>query len=150
MTELKRILLVEDKAQDVELTLRALAESNLANQVDVARDGVEALDYIYSRGKFSARPPGLPAVVLLDIKMPRLTGLEVLRQLRADPNFRSLPIVMLTSSREEPDLAESYALGVNAYIVKPVLFERFLEAVRQVGVFWAVLNEPPPKPAETL
>ncbi|HWW03394.1 MAG TPA: response regulator [Candidatus Acidoferrum sp.] len=148
MTDLKRILLVEDKSQDVELTLAAFAESNLANQVDVTRDGVEALDYLYCRGKFSARDGGNPAVVLLDNKMPRLTGLEVLRRLRSDPGFRNLPVVMLTSSREEPDLAESYSLGVNAYIVKPVVFERFIEAIKQVGVFWAVLNEPPPSRKE--
>jgi CheY-like chemotaxis protein len=148
MTDLKRILLVEDKSQDVELTLAAFAESNLANQVDVTRDGVEALDYLYCRGKFSDRDGGNPAVVLLDNKMPRLTGLEVLRRLRSDPGFRNLPVVMLTSSREEPDLAESYSLGVNAYIVKPVVFERFIEAIKQIGVFWAVLNEPPPSRKE--
>ena len=144
MTGLKRILLVEDKPQDVELTLAALAESNLANHVDVARDGVEALDYLYRRGKFEPRPEGDPAVVLLDIKMPRLTGLEVLRCLRSEPLFKSLPVVMLTSSCEEPDLVASYALGVNAYIVKPVIFERFVDAIKHVGIFWAVLNEPPP------
>lgn len=144
MKILKRILLVEDNLKDVDLTLSALEEHHLANEVVVARDGVEALDYLYVRGKFSARDPGLPAVMLLDIKMPKLNGLEVLRQMKADPALKSLPVVMLTSSREEPDLAASYALGANAYVVKPVDFQQFVEAVKQVGAFWAVLNEPPP------
>src|SRR5208282_5676973 len=144
MITLRRILLVEDKAKDVELTLGALEEHRLANGVAVVRDGVEALDYLYARGKFAGRSDGDPAVVLLDIKMPRMDGLEVLRRVKADPQMKEIPIVMLTSSREEPDLKEAYELGVNAYVVKPVGFEQFTEAVRQVGAFWAVLNELPP------
>jgi CheY-like chemotaxis protein len=144
MNPLKHILLVEDQAKDVELTLAALAEHNLANEVSVARDGAEALDYLYCRGKYLGRADGNPAVVLLDIKMPRLNGLEVLHRLKADPLLKTIPVVMLTSSREEPDLKESYELGVNAYVVKPVDFKQFTEAVKQVGAFWAVLNEMPP------
>ncbi len=139
----KRILLVEDKAQDVELTLAALEDHHLANQVVVARDGVEALDYLYSRGKFAGHKDGHPAVILLDVKMPRLNGLEVLRRIKADPQLKTIPVVMLTSSREEPDLATSYALGVNAYVVKPVDFQQFAEAARHIGIFWAILNEAP-------
>jgi len=145
MKTLKRILLVEDSLKDIDLTLAALEEYNLANEVVVARDGVEALDYLYARGKFADREPGFPVVILLDIKMPRLNGLEVLRQMKSDPVLKTLPVVMLTSSREEPDLAASYELGVNAYVVKPVDFGRFVDAVKHVGVFWAVLNEPPPR-----
>ena len=144
MTELKRILLAEDNANDVELTLSALADSNLANEVVVARDGAEALDYLFRRGQFAERPAGNPAVVLLDLKMPKVDGLEVLRQVKADPELRTIPIVVLTSSREEGDLVSSYNLGVNAYVVKPVDFSAFIEAVKQLGVFWAVINEPPP------
>src|SRR5207302_871916 len=129
---------------DVELTLAALAEHNLANEVAVARDGVEALDYLYCRGRFSGRASGNPAVILLDIKMPRMNGLEVLQRIKSDPQLKMIPVVMLTSSREEPDLLESYKLGVNAYVVKPVDFQQFVDAVKQVGAFWAVLNEPPP------
>lgn len=149
MKTLRTILLVEDNLKDIDLTLAALSEHNLANEVVVARDGVEALDYLYARGQFAGRDPGAPAVVLLDIKMPRLNGLEVLQQMKADPVLKNQPVVMLTSSREEPDLAASYDLGVNAYVVKPVDFGQFVDAVRQVGAFWAVLNEPPPdkKPA---
>ena len=143
MTSYRRILLVEDKAKDVELTLAALSEHNLANKVAVARDGVEALDYLYCRGQFADRHDGHPAVVLLDIKMPRLNGLDVLRQMKADARLRQIPVVMLTSSREEPDLLSSYELGVNAYVVKPVDFLQFEEAAKQVGMFWAILNEPP-------
>jgi len=144
MNSLKRILLVEDKKQDVELTLAVLAEHKLANEVDVARDGVEALDYLYCRGAFAGRTGGNPAVVLLDIKMPRMSGLEVLRDIKSNPRLKTMPVVMLTSSREEPDLGESYQLGVNAYVVKPVDFVQFAEAVKQIGGFWAILNEPPP------
>ncbi|MBL9216252.1 MAG: response regulator [Opitutaceae bacterium] len=144
MKTLKRILLVEDNLKDVDLTLAALADHNLANEVVVARDGAEALDYLYARGAFAGRDPGPPAVMLLDIKMPKVNGLEVLRAIKSDPALRTLPVVMLTSSREEPDLAESYSLGANAYVVKPVDFLQFVEAVKQLGVFWAVLNEPPP------
>jgi len=144
MIALKRILLVEDKAKDVELTLGALEENRLANEVAVARDGVEALDYLHACGKFAERRDGDPAVVLLDIKMPRMGGLEVLRRVKADPRLKRVPIVILTSSREEPDLTEAYELGVNAYVVKPVEFQQFTNVVRQVGAFWAILNELPP------
>jgi CheY-like chemotaxis protein len=144
MRELKRILLAEDNPEDVELTLAALSEHQLANEVVAVRDGSEALDYLRRRGAHAARPEGHPAVVLLDVKMPRVDGLEVLRQLKADAALRSIPVVMLTSSREESDLVESYRLGVNAYVVKPVEFREFIEAVKNLGLFWAVLNEPPP------
>jgi CheY-like chemotaxis protein len=144
VTEIKRILLAEDNPNDVELTLTALAEFHLANEVVVARDGTEALDYLYRRGSFASRPAGHPAVVLLDLKMPKVDGLEVLRQVKADPNLRSIPIVMVTSSREETDLVKSYELGANAYVVKPVDFQDFVRAVKDLGSFWAVLNEPPP------
>jgi CheY-like chemotaxis protein len=144
MKELGRILLAEDSAADVELTLAALAEHNLANEVVVVRDGAEALDYLLRRGVHQDRTNGLPAVVLLDLKMPKLDGLEVLRALKGEPALRHVPVVMLTSSREEQDLVESYRLGVNAYVVKPVDFSQFQEAVKQLGMFWAVINEPPP------
>jgi len=144
MNTLKRILLAEDDPRDVELTLTALAEYNLANEIVVVRDGVEALDYMYRRGSFAERPAGNPAVILLDLKMPRLDGLQVLRQLKADEALRLIPIVTLTSSRENSDLAECYRLGVNAYVVKPVRFSEFVEAVKSLGVFWALINEPPP------
>ena len=147
MKALRRILLVEDSPKDLDLTLAALEEHALANAVDVARDGVEALDYLYRRGKFAGRDSEYPAVILLDIKMPRLNGLEVLRQMKSDTLLKLLPVVMLTSSREEPDLEACYKLGVNAYVVKPVDFQQFIDAVRQVGAFWAILNEPPPPPA---
>ena len=144
MSPLKRILLAEDSERDVELTLSALAEHNLANEVVVARDGAEALDYLYRRGKFAGHANGLPVVVLLDLKMPKVDGLEVLRQMKADPELKQLPVVMITSSREEQDLVRSYQLGVNAYVVKPVDFQKFVDSVKQIGVFWAVINEPPP------
>jgi CheY-like chemotaxis protein len=144
MTDLKRILLAEDNEHDVELTLSALSEYRLANEVVVARDGAEALDYLYRRGAFRLREEGNPVVVLLDLKMPKVDGLEVLRQIKADDALRQIPVVMLTSSREESDLVESYRLGVNAYVVKPVEFSRFVQAVRELGVFWAVINEAPP------
>lgn len=143
MTELKSILLAEDNMKDVELTLAALEEHHLANEVVVVRDGVEALDYLYRRGQFQMRPGGYPAVILLDIKMPRMDGLEVLRQIKSDPEIKTIPVVMLTSSREEKDLVLSYQSGVNAYVVKPVLFEEFVNAVKQLGVFWALINEYP-------
>lgn len=143
MDDLKSILLVEDHARDVELTLTALAEHNLANEVIVARDGAEALDYVYRRGDFERRPVGNPAVILLDIKMPKVDGLEVLRELKSNDRTKAIPIVMLTSSREERDLVESYQLGVNAYVVKPVNFHDFTDAIKEVGVFWAIINEPP-------
>jgi CheY-like chemotaxis protein len=140
----KRILLAEDSVHDVELTLAALAANQLANEVAVVRDGGEALDYLYRRGQFQDEPGELPAVLLLDLKMPKVDGLEVLRRIRQDPRLAVLPVVMLTSSREERDIVESYRLGVNAYVVKPVGFEEFVRAVRHLGLFWAVLNEPPP------
>ncbi len=141
---LKRILLVDDSERDREMALEALASHNLANEVVPLRDGVEALDYLYRRGDFAGRPEGLPAVILLDLKMPRMDGLEVLRVLKGDPALRAIPIVVMTSSREESDLVRSYESGANAYVVKPVRFQEFLEAVRQLGAFWALLNEPPP------
>jgi len=144
MTDLKRVLLAEDSARDVELTLEALAGNRLANEVVVARDGAEAWDYLTRSGKYGERPVGNPAVVLLDLKMPKMDGLEVLRSMRADENLRSVPVVVLTSSREERDVVESYKLGVNAYVVKPVAFDDFVTAVKNVGLFWAVLNQPPP------
>jgi CheY-like chemotaxis protein len=144
MAPLKRILLAEDSERDVELTLAALAEHNLANEVVVARDGEEALDYLYHRGKFTGHANGQPVVVLLDLKMPKLDGLEVLHQMRTDPVLKHVPVVMITSSREEQDLLRSYQLGVNAYVVKPMDFQQFVESIKQVGVFWAIVNEPPP------
>jgi len=144
MAPLKRILLVEDNERDVELTLAALDEHNLANEVITVRDGVEALDYLHHRGKFAGHANGLPVVVLLDLKMPKVDGLEVLRQMRSDATLRHVPVVMITSSREEQDLVNSYQLGVNAYVVKPVDFQKFVESVKQIGFFWAVVNEPPP------
>jgi CheY-like chemotaxis protein len=144
MAPLKRILLAEDNERDVELTLAALEEHNLANEVVVARDGAEALDYLYCRGKFAGHANGLPVVVLLDLKMPKVDGLEVLQEMRADPAIKHVPVVMVTSSREEQDLVRSYELGVNAYVVKPVDFQKFVESVKQIGMFWAIINEPPP------
>lgn len=142
--QMGRILIVDDSARDTELTLEALGTENLANDVVTLRDGAEALDYLYQRGDWEDREPGLPAVVLLDIKMPRVDGLEVLRTVRADPAFDRLPIVLVTSSREEPDLEEAYRLGTNAYLVKPVEVDKFIRAISTLGVFWAVLNELPP------
>lgn len=144
MNELKRILLVEDNPQDVELTLAALEAHKLANEVIVTRDGAEGLDYLYRRGQFKLRAEGDPAVVLLDIKMPKVDGMEVLRKIKSDPDMKAIPVVMLTSSREEKDLIASYNLGVNAYVVKPVNFGEFVDAVKELGVFWAIVNEPPP------
>ena len=144
ITELKRILLAEDDPRDVELIMTALADYNLANEVVVAYDGEETLNYLYNRGKFQGRPGGNPAVVLLDLKMPKVSGLEVLRQIRQDDQLKMTPVVVLTSSREEKDWVESYRLGVNAYVVKPVDFHEFVNAVKELGAFWAVINEPPP------
>jgi CheY-like chemotaxis protein len=144
MNDLPRILLVEDSELDAELALRALAASHLANEVLHLQDGAQALDYLFRRGMFSREAGPLPAVVLLDLKMPKIGGMEVLRQIKSDPELKAIPIVVMTSSREDQDLLESYKLGVNAYVVKPVQFENFLEAVKQIGAFWAVLNEPPP------
>jgi CheY-like chemotaxis protein len=147
MTQLRHILLAEDNAEDVELTLEALASNNLANAVTVVRDGAEALEYLNYEGRYRLRERGEPAVVLLDIKMPKVDGLEVLRRIKADPKLRRIPVVILTSSREERDLVEGYELGVNAYVVKPVEFGEFVGAVKSLGVFWALINEPPPEPA---
>lgn len=144
MSFLKRILLVEDSARDAELALDALAANHLANNVVHVRDGADALDYLHRRGQFANRSNGQPAVVLLDLKMPKVDGLEVLRQMKSDPHLKVIPVVIMTSSREEGDLLRSYELGVNAYVVKPVRFQEFVEAVKQVGAFWAVINEPPP------
>ena len=143
-SDLKRILLVEDALNDIELTLSALAENHLANEVVVTRDGEEALDYLLHRGVWRMRAEGNPAVVLLDLKLPKVDGLEVLAQIKKDPNLRMMPVVMLTSSREERDLVQSYELGVNAYVVKPVDFHDFVNALKKVGLFWAVINQPPP------
>ncbi len=144
MDILRRILLVDDSPRDTELALEALSAHHLANEVVALRDGAEALDYLYRRGEFAGRINGQPAVVLLDLKMPKVDGLEVLRQIKGDAKLKTIPVVVMTSSREEQDLVTSYELGVNAYIVKPVRFSEFVDAVRQVGAFWAVLNEPPP------
>lgn len=141
---LRTILLAEDNIHDAELTLEALSSYRLANKVVLVRDGAEALDYLMRRGAFADRPPGNPALVLLDLKMPKVDGLEVLRRIREDSTLRTVPVVMLTSSAEESDVVRSYDLGVNAYVVKPVQFAAFIEAVRSIGAFWAVLNEPPP------
>jgi CheY-like chemotaxis protein len=144
MNELARILIVEDDPKDVELTLTALEEYNLANEVVVARDGEEALDYLYCRGNFKMRSSDNPAVLLLDLKLPKVDGLEVLQQIRSDENLKLIPVVVLTSSREESDMVASYKLGVNAYVVKPVDFHEFVNAIKELGIFWAVINEPPP------
>ena len=144
MKEIGRILLAEDDPRDVELTLTALGEYNLANEVVVVNDGEQALDYLRYRGEHSERPGGDPAVVLLDLKMPKVDGFEVLRTIKGDERLRLIPVVVLTSSREEQDLVESYRLNVNAYVVKPVDFHDFVNAIKELGIFWAVINEPPP------
>lgn len=141
--KIKTILLAEDNPLDVELTLEALSENNLANQVVVVGDGVEAMEYLNHEGKYKDRQDGNPAVLLLDIKMPRMNGMELLAAIKSNEQFKSIPVVMLTSSREEPDLKRCYELGVNAYVVKPVVFKDFLDAVKHIGVFWALLNEQP-------
>lgn len=145
MIDLRTILLVDDNPMDVELTLEALTENNLANRVVVANDGVEALEYLRCEGKYSERNHENPTVVLLDIKMPRMDGKELLKIIRSDKQLKTLPVVMLTSSREEPDLKECYELGVNAYVMKPVDFIDFIDAVKHLGVFWGLLNEIPPQ-----
>jgi CheY-like chemotaxis protein len=144
MSTLGRILVVEDDPRDVELTLTALEDFNLANEVVVTRNGQEALDYLYRRGEFNTRPRENPAVMLLDLKLPKVDGLEVLQQIRSDEDLKIIPVVVLTSSHEEKDMMRSYKLGVNAYVVKPVDFHEFVNAVRELGVFWAVINQPPP------
>jgi CheY-like chemotaxis protein len=143
MEPLKHILLVEDDPKDIELTLTALEEYNLANEIVVVRDGVEALDYLHRRGKFEQHSHEYPVVVLLDLKMPRLDGVQVLQQIKADEQLRLIPVVVLTSSRESRDLEECYKLGVNAYVVKPVRFAEFIKAIKQIGIFWMLINEPP-------
>src|ERR1700736_3886975 len=144
MSNLGRILLVEDDPKDVELTLTALDEYKLANEVVVAHDGEEALDYLYCRGKFETRSNDNPAVLLLDLKLPKVDGLEVLQQMKSDQKLKMIPVVVLTSSREERDMVASYDLGANAYVVKPVDFHEFVNAIKELGVFWAIINEPPP------
>jgi len=147
MDKFRRILLVEDDPRDVELTLSALEDYKLANEVVVCRDGQEALDYLFCRGKFSNRINENPAVLLLDLKLPKVNGLEVLQQIKSDERLRMIPVVMLTSSHEEKDMVRSYQLGVNAYVVKPVDFHEFINAVKELGMFWAVINAPPPEVA---
>src|SRR5215831_11151592 len=144
MINLGRILIVEDDPSDLELTLTALGEHNLANEVTVARDGQEALDYLRCQGAFAGRANENPAVVMLDLKLPKIDGLTVLKEIRSDERLKMVPVVVLTSSREEQDMLRSYKLGVNAYVVKPVDFHEFVNAVKEVGVFWALINEPPP------
>jgi DNA-binding response OmpR family regulator len=144
MDRLGRILMVEDDPKDVELTLTALEEYNLANEVIVVGDGEEALDYLYCRGAYKDRTSDNPAVMLLDLKLPKVDGLEVLQAIKSDDRFKLIPVVVLTSSREEKDMVASYKLGVNGYVVKPVDFHEFVNAIRELGVFWAVINEPPP------
>jgi CheY-like chemotaxis protein len=144
MAELKHILLVEDSANDIALTLAAFAEINLANDVVVVRDGQEALDYLYRTGDYAKRNADVPIVVLLDIKLPKIDGLEVLARIKGDPDLNLMPVVMLTSSREDRDLVRSYGLGVNAYVVKPVAFPDFVAALKEIGLFWALVNQPPP------
>ena len=148
MSALGRILLVEDDPKDIELTLTTLEEYNLANEVVVTGDGEEALDYLYRRGAFATRSNGNPAVLLLDLKLPKVDGLEVLRQIKSDPKLKMIPVVVLTSSHEEKDMVTSYSLGVNAYVVKPVDFHEFVNAIKELGMFWAVINEPPPGTAK--
>ena len=140
---MKRILLVEDSPNDAELTMEAVAQHNLANEVKWVHDGEEALEYLFCRGRYEGRDCEALAVILLDLKLPKVDGLEVLRIIKADATCKTLPVVVLTSSREERDLVESYKLGVNAYVVKPVDFEEFMHAVKELGIFWAIINEPP-------
>jgi CheY-like chemotaxis protein len=144
METLGRILMVEDDPKDVELSMAALEDYNLANEVVVARDGEEALDYLFCRGKFQDRSSDNPAVILLDLKLPKVDGLEVLKEIKSDPKLKMIPVVVLTSSKEEKDMVTSYKLGVNAYVVKPVDFHEFVNAIKELGVFWALINQPPP------
>ena len=147
LEESVQILLVEDNPDDVELTLHAFRKHNLANRVHIVRDGAEALDFLFRTGAYKDRHiEDSPNVVLLDLKLPKVDGLEVLRRMKGDPRTRMIPVVVLTSSREDRDITESYQLGVNSYIVKPVNFEQFTEAVRQLGLYWLLMNEPPPLP----
>lgn len=142
--EVKRILIVDDSPNDVELTIAALAENNLANEIVVAEDGVEALDYLYKRCKFTTYEKGNPAIILLDIKMPKMDGIEVLKHIRCEPEFKLIPVIMVTSSREEKDLVESYNLGANSYVVKSVDIVQFINAIKTLGQYWIVVNQPPP------
>jgi CheY-like chemotaxis protein len=141
--KLKTILLADDNQNDIDLAIMALSEFNLANDIEVVNDGVEVLEYLRSQGRFKGRKSGNPAVILLDLKMPRLDGIEVLKDIKNDPVLKIIPVVMVTSSREESDLVQSYKLGVNAYVVKPVDFNQFISAIKQLGAFWALLNELP-------
>jgi CheY-like chemotaxis protein len=141
----QRILVVEDNENDLELTLDALSEHKLVNHIDTVSDGEEALDYLYRRGSYSSRETQNPIVILLDLKLPKVSGLEVLKDIKENPELKMIPVVILTSSKEESDIISSYQYGVNAYVVKPVEFHGFIDAVRQLGVFWALLNEPPAK-----
>lgn len=141
--KLKTILLAEDNQNDVDLTIMALSEYNLANNIEVVNDGVEVIEYLRSQGRFKGRKPVNPAVILLDLKMPRMDGIQVLKEIKDDPVLKLIPVVMVTSSREEKDLVQSYKLGVNAYVVKPVDFNKFIDAIKQLGAFWAILNELP-------
>jgi CheY-like chemotaxis protein len=150
MPTIGRILLVEDDPKDVELTMAALGEYNLSNEVVVATDGEEALDYLYHRGKYQRRSGDDPAVMLLDLKLPKVDGLEVLQTVKSDEALKLIPVVVLTSSREEKDMVASYKLGVNAYVVKPVDFHEFVNAIKELGVFWAIINEPPPGSAKRI
>jgi CheY-like chemotaxis protein len=147
MTPLKEILYAEDSPNDVELTIEALKGVGIVNKIVVARDGAEALDYLYKRGRFAERQTEAPILVLLDLKLPKVSGLEVLEKIKSDPHLRLVPVVVLTSSGEERDLVEGYRLGVNAFVVKPVDFQQFTESVRRIGCFWALVNEPPPRGA---
>ena len=144
MEKLGRILMVEDDPKDVELSMTALEDYNLVNEVVVARDGEEALDYLFCQGKFKDRSSDNPAVILLDLKLPKVDGLEVLKEIKSDPKLKMIPVVVLTSSKEEKDIVTSYKLGVNAYVVKPVDFHEFVNAIKELGVFWALINQPPP------
>jgi len=146
-TNVKHILLAEDDPRDAQMTLAALEEYNLANKVFIVHDGEAVLDYLYCNGKFKGREGGNPAAILLDLKMPKVDGLEVLKTIKADKSLRAIPVVVLTSSREIPDLEECYKYGVNSYVVKPVDFDAFAKAVKQLGAYWALVNEPPPPPA---
>ena len=143
-TEIKTILIVDDSRNDIELAISALSEKNLANEVVIAEDGIEALDFLYKRGKFADHQNGNPVVILLDIKMPRMDGIEVLKHIRLEPRFRLIPVIMVTSSAEEKDLVESYKLGANSYVVKPVDIVQFIDAIKVLGQYWAVINQPPP------
>ncbi len=143
INNINRILVVEDNENDLELTMDALAEHNIANFIDIAKDGEEALDYLLKRGKFKTRESGNPVVILLDLKLPKVGGLEALEQIKKTDSLKKIPVVILTSSKEESDIISSYSYGVNAYVVKPVEFDKFIEAIKHLGVFWALLNEPP-------